>query len=304
MILPKIDLPSWFPLIAFFVSVIALFVATKNYRRKTGMFVRGIFSVTSDIDCEDEYVSEIILENLKDRAVTIFNIYLKIGHSYYLEVENFENSPLLLKAYETYKNRYGPIELYGINNNKIKIDNLLNNRSISKKIVLSTSDGKYVISNQILRWSPIGDFFQNHYTAVIHTSRMVYKEKHVGSNIKFVIELVLENGIEQIITIRPRDYQLKMFNNFQLTRDSLESVESLKLFLQEKIDEGKLICSSFNVHDVQEWKNRRMSFYTGKTIEAEYIGFFKYHILGRLATRLSDNRLKKENEKRKIKQGT
>jgi hypothetical protein len=86
--------------------------------------------------CNDVYVTEVILENLKDRAVTIFSIYLKIGHNYYVELENLEEKPLVLKAFETYRREFGPIEFYGINNNKIRLNDLLGDRMVRRLSVV------------------------------------------------------------------------------------------------------------------------------------------------------------------------
>src|SRR6267378_5645545 len=94
--------PLTVPILSLSLAVLALLIGIKNYRRKAGMYVRGVFSTGSGTSCNDVYVTEVILENLKDRAVTIFSIYLKIGHNYYVELENLEEKPLVLKAFETF----------------------------------------------------------------------------------------------------------------------------------------------------------------------------------------------------------
>jgi hypothetical protein len=148
------------------ISVLALLFTIKNYRRKAGMHVRGVFTIEASRASDDVYIKEIILENLKDRAVTIFSIYLKIGHNYYVELENLQEKPLVLKPFETYRQQFGPIEFYGVNSNKIVLNDLLNNRTVRKQLVLSTADGKYQVPSSIRRWSPVGDFFRNHLTAL------------------------------------------------------------------------------------------------------------------------------------------
>ena len=107
-----------------------------------GAYLRGAFTPCQSRDCSDMFVSEVILENVKDRAVPIFGIYLRLGYSYYLEVEDFEDGPLLLRPYETYRKGFGPIEFYGINDNKIDLNDLLSNQRIKKSLFLSISDGK------------------------------------------------------------------------------------------------------------------------------------------------------------------
>jgi len=293
---------TWYAIAALFISGFALFVATKNYRRKSGVFVRGAFSVSSSRDCNDKYISSITLENLKDRAVTVFAIYLRVGHNYYVEVENFEAKPLILKSYETHQQDYGPIQFYGINTNRINLNNLLNDHKVKKCLVLSTADGKYVVPSSIRMWNPVGDFFRNHLTAVVHPVHTTYKEKYIGENIKYVIEFIGENDSSEVIPIHPEDCRLKMFRNFNLTQESLESRSSLTAYLEEQMKTGTLVCKKFLVHDLEGWKARTAEFYTGKTFDAKYYGPLKYHFLGRLLTWYSDWKLKQENAKRRVKQ--
>jgi hypothetical protein len=277
-------------------------VAAKNYRRKAGVFVRGSFSIASSRDCNDQYVSNVILENLKDRAITVFCIYLRVGHSYYVEIDDFEDKPLVLKAYETYQRDYGPIQFYGININRMNLNPLLEDPKVPKRLVLSTSDGKYVVPSNIRRWSPIGDFFRNHMTAIVRPIRTVYKDTYVGGNIKYVIEFVGKNGAAEVVPIHPEAFRGKMFHTFSLTRESLETVESLNSYLTEQVEAGRLVGKTFVVHDVDAWHQRASEFYTGQPLEAEYYGLFKYHVVGRLLTKISDWKLKKENAKRRLTQ--
>jgi hypothetical protein len=124
------------------VSALALSLAALNYRRKAGILVRGSYSlVSSSRDTNDAYVNSLVLENLKDRAITIFEIYLVVGYNYYITLDDRESNPLVLKAFETYAATYGTVQFYGLNGKTIKLQNLLNNRRIKKRIVLSTSEG-------------------------------------------------------------------------------------------------------------------------------------------------------------------
>lgn len=297
-------LAPWYAIAAVCISTLALFVATKNYWRKAGIHLRGSFSIASSISCDDSYVSYVILENLKDRAITIFTIYLRVGHSYYIEIEDFSDRPLLLKPYESHHKEYGPIQFYGVNMNRIDLNSILKNPRVSKRLVLSTSEGKYVVPSAIRQWSPIGDFFRNHMTAVIRPVQAKYKDKYIGGNVEYVIEFIGDNGQSEIVPIHPNDYQLKIFRKFSLTRESLESQTTLNDYLGEQQRNGKLVCRSFTVLDMNGWRERTNESYSEKPIHAEYIGFFTYHMLGRVATRLADRKLRIENAKRGARTGT
>lgn len=287
-------------IIAGSLSFLAVVVGFRNYRRKSGICVRGNFGIGSSIACNDSYITQIILENLKDRAVTIFSIYLRVGHNYYIEVENNEDKPLILKPYETYKKDFGPIEFYGINSNKISMNTVLKETKVKKTLILSTSEGKYKVPSNMRRWSPVGDFFQNHMTAVIRPVQSTYKDTGLGGNIKYVIEIIGNNDQEEIIPVHPRDFEIKKFRNFNLTRQSLESKEALEQFLEEQVQLGKLSCKKYLVHDLQAWRLRVHEFYTGKTIDAKYFNWFQYRVLGKIGTKYSGWKLKRENARRAI----
>ena len=50
------------------LGLLSLYLAIKAYRRKTGAYVRGVFTPCHSRECNDVFVAEVILENLKDRA--------------------------------------------------------------------------------------------------------------------------------------------------------------------------------------------------------------------------------------------
>ena len=87
-------------LLALLVGFVALWYTIKMFYMKKGIDVRCSYSVCSSIECDDRYVSNFILENRKDKSIVIFHTYLKLGHNYYLELENFENEPLIIKPFE------------------------------------------------------------------------------------------------------------------------------------------------------------------------------------------------------------
>jgi hypothetical protein len=281
------------------VATLAFVIAIKNYRRKAGILVRGNFSIGSARASNDEYVTEIILENLKDRAVTIFAIYLKLGFNYYVELENLEQTPLILKPFETYRKQFGPLEFYSVNTNKINLNRVFASKKAKRRLVLSTSDGKYQVSSSLRRWNPVEEYFRNQCTAIIRPVQSLYRDTHLGGNIAYVIEILREEGDDEIIPIHPKDYEVKIFRNFSLSKEALSSKQSLEEFLKAKIDEGKLPCKGFKVHDLAEWRKIAHEFYAnGRTVDAKYLGPFAYYVLGRIFTRYSSWKVSRENKKR------
>lgn len=78
--------------IALLISLVALFFAIRNYLRKSGIRIKGQFTVSSSAYAEDQYVDHFTLENFKDRSVIIFKVFLRVGPNYYIELSNFEHS--------------------------------------------------------------------------------------------------------------------------------------------------------------------------------------------------------------------
>jgi hypothetical protein len=281
------------------IGLTALYIGVKNYLRKAGVHLRGAFTTTTSRECNDKFVSEVILENLKDRAVTIFAIYLRIGHNYYIELENLEDKPLVLKAFETDQRHFGPIEFYGCNGHKLDFNKLLADHKVKKKLVLSTSDGKYEVPSVMRRWSPTYDYFRNYMTTTARPVRSTHKGKDLGSNIKYVVELIPDEGDEEIILIHPRDYELKLFRDFSLTQDALETKNTLDQYLHKMKDENKLNSKKILVYDLHEWRQRAHDFYKGEPVRAEYASAFQYHVIGRFYSMYSNWKSRRENTKRR-----
>ena len=62
---------------------------------KSGIQIRGSYGlVTSSVSCKDGYTKSITLENLKDKAVIIYEIYLRLASNCYLGTPEKANCSL------------------------------------------------------------------------------------------------------------------------------------------------------------------------------------------------------------------
>jgi hypothetical protein len=286
-------------IIALIVSVIALVYTVRTYLLKSGVNVRGSYSICSSIECEDKYLREITLENLKDKPVIIFKIILKLGHNYFIEIDDFEDTPYILKPFEVFHKEYDPIDMYSTGTSKILLNNLFDDQKVKKQILLSTTEGKYVIKEFIREWDPIGIFFKNYWTVIIQPLRSFYKGRSFGSNAKFVVEFIMEGGRSETIPIYPRDYEIKKFRNFNLTHESIETKESLEEYLLEKIIDKSVICSDVKVYDLESWHKQVYEEETKEVISASYINWFTYYFVCRFKSIYSNYDLKKKNKQRR-----
>lgn len=294
------SLKEYIPYIALAVSLTALYFVISNYWRKSGTHIKGQFLTSSYAYAEDKYVSSVTLENYKDRSVIIFKIFLRVGANYYIELDNFENDPKILKPYESYTNHYGPVDFYCVNMNRIKLNKLLDSRSVKKSLVLSTSHGKYVVKEWINRWDPISDFFKNHMTASVIPMRP--KEKgagYYGSDVKYLAKLHTEDGYIKTIPVYPTDDNYPRFDKFRLTQDSLSSRENLENFLTEQAINGNLKCVDIEVIDVAQLRQRNYGHKFEESFEAKHYSWIFYVVVGKLLTVCSNIRFYFINRKNK-----
>lgn len=280
--------------VALIVSIIALVYTVQAFALKSGLDIRGSFNSCSSVYGDDKYVCRVTLENLKDKATVIFKIYLKMGHNYYVLIDNFEDEPLILKPFEAFRRSYDPVDFYSVNTYRIKIDGLLEDDKVPKKLILSTSDGKYVVETGFVQWDPVFLSFKNHFTAVIHPMRLIFKGKSFGSNTKFVAVVKHEDG-EDIIPFYPDSHKFNMFRRFRLTEDALGSKESLENFLREKQGEGVFKATSIEVYDYKERSKEAFTFGYKESATATYQNWFMYYVVGKIRTIVSDIQLKRRN---------
>ena len=291
------DLISVFiSLVALIVSIIALVYTAETYWLKLGARIRGNYSICSSVYCDDKYICNLILENTKDRSIAIYKIYIRLGYSIYIEVENFEDDPLILQPFEVYRKNYDPIDLYSEGTRKVDLNKFFDDKSVKQRIVLSTSEGKYTIKQNLNYWDPIADFFRNYSTGIIRPLRSTHKGKSYGSNAIYIVEFKWENNREEIVPIYPRDHELRKFTRFNLTKESLESKTALEEYLIEKLVEGKIHCSDIVVYDIESWHQEIYKDQLENAISIPRQGWFSYYIVSRIYTLIENNRSRRINK--------
>lgn len=284
-----IEYLPFMPLVTFVVSIIgltvalvALTVAIINVRRKSGMSVKGRVSISNSVYAEDDYVSNITIENCKDKAVIIFEIYLMVGRNYYIELESF-SEPHILKAYESYVARYSPVEFYASGMKPVDLNDLIKDSKVKKRIVLSTSQGRYVVKDWIKKWDPVIEQLQGKMTLGIHPVRYDNKLGHYGLNIKYAVKLINEDGKSIIKPIRLIDIDRPKFDEFRLTKNALSSKDNLAEFINSKIDEGIAKFTLVEVIDIEAVRLESINNgYSFNRQTLQYYGWFEHVVNWRL----------------------
>ncbi len=268
---------------ALLIAIIALVYTIRIFLLKSGQKFRCDIGITSSIDCSEKYISNITLENIKDKAAVIFSIYVRYGLNNYLLIEDFSNSPLILKPFEVYYKEYDPILFYSLGTEIANINKLIDNKRIKTRIIIATTNGKYIVKYNTKHWDPIIPFLKNYYTAIIKPIRLEYKNKHYGDNIKFLVILTHKKEKEQVIALYKDDYRHKRFSRFQITKENLESERKLELFLKKQKKAGNISFEEIEIINYIEKVDKLKNKYK-LTREVEPYNFFYYKILGKILT--------------------
>ena len=292
------DEPAFFvSLTALIVAIIALSYTVRTFWLKAGDKVRFSYSIHSNIEAEDKYIGSITLENLKDKALVIFEIYLKIGNGLYLEIEKFESAPLIVRPFEVYQKAFDPVIFYSSNTDRVKIDRLLEDRRIKRYVVLSTTNGKYRVKANIPRWTPLGEYFGNVYSGIIQPRWLIHRGKAYGSQVRFLLDIEKHNGSRECVTIYPEEYRHNQLRNLKLTKDLLETKESFDSFVREKLADGTINWKSYEIIEFRKEVQEIEGFLDEDPIIPEPVGLFRYHTAGRLLRVVEDIKMWQSNRR-------
>jgi hypothetical protein len=279
------------------VSTLALLVGFLNFRRKSSLKLRASFDCTSSIECDDTYVSQVCIENLKDRATTIYAIYLRLGHNYFIELDDLDGIPLVIRPYETCNRKYGPILYYEEGCRRVVMRDLFSDKRSRMTIVLSTSEGKYVVKQTPRQWLIAMDYFKNYSTRILMIVRASRDGRPIGSGVKYFINAVRPDGGSMQLRVYDVDFQIRLTNEVTITSEFLCDKSVLSEFIQAKINQGELGWKSFTVDDVHAWRLQNFKAYSMEPSRAAYVSWIRYRVLGRLCSIISSIHLKMQNRR-------
>ena len=290
------DLAPYIALASFAIAALALVFSARGDRRKSGIDIRADFSVASSVWSSERWVAEVRLENLKDRPVSVYKIYLEVGHGLHVEVEDFTENPLSLNAYSVYQQKYDPVEFYS--NGMSRVTGFLGDKKSRQRIVLTTSQGCYYprVGTKTFDDPFLDTIRRNITTGVVFPHRLTHKGRSYGSEAKFVVTFSNADGTEEVVPIYPRDYEIRKFRNFKHPREALGSQQSLEEFLQEQAAAGNLSYLTLSVADLDAVRQDVFKDYSEtKTFTPQ--GWFSNKVVGRVLTRWEMFVLARENRR-------
>lgn len=316
----NIDSEMVIAIVALIISIIALIYTIATYMLKRGVKIRGSFIACGTFETKDNYIHEVYLENMKDKPLVIYNIYLQIGHNIYVDLLNHPNDfndtikPIIIPPYEVKIIQFGPQLFYDDGCSVIDniSDYIYGEKNIKKKLVLSTNEGKIRVKSNIKMWDPLYDF-SNHYTQIIRPHRLycdgnTYEATSFGSNTLYVVKVLLRNKETMLCPIY-KGRKGPYFPALDLTEDVLRTKESLTLFLKHQSEAGSIDCEILDVADyktrIDDIKKDRERY---GVHQVKPFGWFEYYIVGRIysfvknyKTKLRNNQIQRDNKKRRCK---
>ncbi len=293
--------------ISLFVSVIVLLITYKTYILKYGHKVRGWIGVSSSVTSSNNYFHTLVLENLKDKDLVIFDIFVRFGHNIYLDMldkdDLNENYFHIIPALSTKEFRFGPAIEYASGSALVNLSQLFADDKISKKIILFTNQGKVIVSSFKKGWNPISDYFNNYGTVVInpiryYSDKSIYGRKgrekeQVNSAIDYstygnqtLYLVVLKRKHFGLVTYPIwKDIKVQYFNDIDFTEKSLENKDSLKKFLLKAKSNNKIDFEAIDtIVDFQSYVNSIRKKYSTSPILLEAENWCTYHVVDKVQT--------------------
>lgn len=274
-------------IIAAITTIFGTVFAFKQLTLKSGQKVRGSFNLNKS-PYGDDYIPMIIIENQKDKAIVIDMIFLKLGHNNYLILETF-NMPLVINSWGVYKKEFEQPTFYL---NGSRLFDLKKIFRLKRKLVLSTTDGKLVVKENRKKWSLSREQMENESTNIFNVMGHPATDKSFGSNVVYLVDILYMDNKEEIIQIYDGCTQM---GNIKLPPESLVSAKTLEEFVNKDLKSQKIRVKELHVidfkADVDEIKKKY-----GEPILVEPMGYFKYRLIGRFKTIISNWRLKINNK--------
>lgn len=265
-------------ILSFIVAMIALIYTGYQFLLKKGTRFCGVFTTSSSVWSRQRYISEIIIENKKDKAAAINHIYLRIGSNIYLELVDYSRSPRIISPFETIKVVLGEgVSGYISSTFKVDLNALLGDRKVRKILVLDTPQGLSKVRSYKKFWNVYIESLKNYFIIPVHPVRKHYKGKEYSDALQFVVTDKGADGIpEEHFLFRENTYSIN--GRFVKVNDFSDASR-----LEEFLTSGT-ISSTLTVERVGYTYGDYESY---EKVDIHHSGFIGTHVVGKLYTKLS-----------------
>ncbi len=240
-----------------------------------------------------------MLENLKDRSLVVFGVYLRLDHGLYLCLEEFEKEPLIVAPFEVVRRMYDPIDGYSFSTRRFDLDEFFDHREKPKKIVLSTTDGMVDVRSDLYVNKPIYQWFKNHNILTLNIDRTNVRGKAYGGATKYVVFLLKEDELIEVIKLYGDDQKYLWFRELGGEAKDLKNADSVRVLFEKIVAEKNSKASHVEVVDYQKVIEKRYEPFDRERRKVGKRSWLRVHVFGRMLTFLHSWKLKRKNRKAK-----
>lgn len=264
-------------LLSLAISFILLVYAAYQYFLKSGENFHGIFAVSSSVWSNQRYVSELVIENCKDKSAVISTIYLRVGGNIFVELIDYFDSPKILGPFETIKITLNEgVSGYISSGYKVNISNLLADRKVRKTLMVATPKKIYKVKEYKSFWNVYFESLRNHLITPVRPVRKYYEGTEYSDALQFVIiDSKADDLDRKIFLYRGRQ---RLVRGLKIEVDNFSSATELNEYLLKNIDVEGLSVEVVG-HNFGDYENYR-------SVEIRCYGFFFTSVAGRIYTKL------------------
>ncbi|MBD5320055.1 MAG: hypothetical protein HDS07_04055 [Bacteroides sp.] len=281
---------------ALFVSIIVLRITYLTWKLKYGQAVRASIGIART---DKTYVSNVVIENLKDRDLIIYAIYLKFGANVYIDLldidYHFDRYTHIIPGLSTRIFELGPPLYYTKSSMEVDIENLLNNWTAGS-IVLHTNIGLIKAKKIKDNWHPIAQYFKNYGTVYIRPRRFYTKdsvpsskkqsENYIDyssyeSSVIYVVSLKFVDGTIYDFEIPPT-HNYVPFQKLDFSADVLENEDTLRKYFIRCQENGVIDFEEIvNITNIQKIikKDRHLGRCDETSYKIKVLNWFEYNII-------------------------
>lgn len=285
---------------ALIVSLIVLRITYITWKLKYGQAVRASIAIART---NKTYISNVVVENLKDRDLIIYAIYIKFGANVYIDLldidYHFDRYTHIIPGLSTRIFELGPPLYYTKSSLEVDIEELLNNWTAGS-IVLHTNIGLIKAKKIKNNWLPIVQYFKNYGTSYIRPRRFYTKnsvpsskrqsENYIDytsydSSVIYVVTLKFADGTFYDFEIPPT-HNYVPFQKLKFSDEVLANEDMLREYFINSRDKGLIkfeeIIGISNIQQIIE-KDRKIGI-EKNPYKIEVLNWFDYHIIWKFRT--------------------
>lgn len=260
---------------SFFIAAIVLFYAAYQFILKRGSKFHGTFTTSSSVWSDQRYVSEIIIENTKDKATALSTIYLRIGRNIYLELIDYSDSPRIIAPFETIKiGLQEGVSGYISSTYKVTLDSMLADHKISKALIIATPQGISKVKNYKTFWNVYIESLKNNFIIPVHPVKKYHDGKYYSDKLQYIVCITNNNGQrEEYLLYRENSHSIC---GTDIKTNDYSNTAELKSFLTKTTtDHISVKQASYSYSEYEKYQELKISHH----------GFFTTHVIGALYTK-------------------